>query len=393
MKKYSFKMLKIGSWNIQGVFQKVNNVRVNKLEDSTFTEILEKHDVLCLQETHCGPKESPSSHITTHNAIPICRKISSNNRYFGGMLLLIRKEIREGVKILPNGNPEILGVKLEGTFFGRPEDTFVWFTYAPPLNSPYTRAVDDIFDTLEQKIDTHHNNLIMGDLNGHTGTAPDYIDDANDDHSPITHIEHYTYDTPLERKNMDRRAIDKQGLTILQKCKTWNMRILNGRTRGDRLGTPTRFPTVLPEKPSTIDYALCSSGMMNDILSFQVQPYDGTSDHTCISTALRSTYTMEEGGAELAGGGVRHTRIPFDLDRLDKYHRNLDSDPNMRHLESLVGASSGGGVTQEGVDMIAEKFNELIVSNAEKSFSTRKPRRGPGTVQNKNRGRQPHSAK
>ena len=157
------------------------------------------------------------------------------------MLLFIRKDIKEGVKVIyqENSNPEIIGLKLKSDFFDLTDDTFLWFVYAPPISSPYTKSINDIFDTLEQKLDSQRNNLIMGDLNGHTGVAPDFIDDATDNHSPINEIDFYSYDIPMKRNNVDNRAVDERGHTILEKCKNWNMRILNGRTHGDRIGEPT----------------------------------------------------------------------------------------------------------------------------------------------------------
>ena len=41
---------------------------------------------------------------------------SSNNRYFGGMHLLIRKTICKGVKIFNTDDPDILGITLKKDF-------------------------------------------------------------------------------------------------------------------------------------------------------------------------------------------------------------------------------------------------------------------------------------
>ena len=388
MKKCSFKLLKIGSWNIQGIFQKVNSVKINKLEDPHFIKTLAKHDILCVQETHCGPREFPNSHISTHKAIPICRKISPNNRYYGGMLLFIRKEIKEGVKVIyqENSNPEIIGLKLKSDFFDLTDDTFLWFVYAPPISSPYTKSINDIFDTLEQKLDSQRNNLIMGDLNGHTGVAPDFIDDATDNHSPINEIDFYSYDIPMKRNNVDNRAVDERGHTILEKCKNWNMRILNGRTHGDRIGEPTRYPTILPESPSTIDYALCSSGLLNKVQSFQVQPYEGNSDHACISTSLKTAYSIIDANNKNLKHREKIPRIPFNIDNLETYHQHLDQDLTLTHLETLVNKplEVSNDTTEEKhdiqtrIDNIVESFNKLIITNAEKTSLKGRLRRKPG---------------
>ena len=115
--KYKYTFAKIANWNINGIYQKVNNFKINKLEDPLFLDILKAHDILCLQETHCGQNDMPSDHIPLYDAIPHCRKISSNNRYFGGMLLLVKKTIRKGIKVTHTDDPDILGITLNKEFF------------------------------------------------------------------------------------------------------------------------------------------------------------------------------------------------------------------------------------------------------------------------------------
>ena len=115
----NYNFTKIGCWNIHGAYDKTNSFRINKLEDPCFLKILEAHDILCVQETHCGQNDLSSDHLTQFDSIPHCRKKSSNNRFFGGMLLLIRKSVRRGVKVTNSTVPDILGITLSKEFFGR----------------------------------------------------------------------------------------------------------------------------------------------------------------------------------------------------------------------------------------------------------------------------------
>ena len=75
--QYSF--LRIGSWNIEGAYAKVNNFYVNKLRDDEFVKNAQAHDILCIQETHCGPHDIPTRHLDEFKPTPHCRKKSSNN--------------------------------------------------------------------------------------------------------------------------------------------------------------------------------------------------------------------------------------------------------------------------------------------------------------------------
>ena len=44
-----------GVWNIHGLTVKVNNDRLNKFDDLDFQKMLDNFEILCLQETQCGP--------------------------------------------------------------------------------------------------------------------------------------------------------------------------------------------------------------------------------------------------------------------------------------------------------------------------------------------------
>ena len=91
--KFQEKLLSVGCWNMEGIYEKVNGTYVSKLEDETFLNTLNNFDILCLQETHTSKKDIPK--FEKFVAIPHCREISRNRRYFGGMLLIRRRTLRK----------------------------------------------------------------------------------------------------------------------------------------------------------------------------------------------------------------------------------------------------------------------------------------------------------
>ena len=84
-------------------------------------------------------------------------------------------------------------------------------------------------------LDKNDKSIIMGDLNGSTKTADDFVRDSLDKHSPINNL-FYVKDQVLNRTNMDNTSIDGQGKMILEFCKSSSYRILNGRTHGTKWG-------------------------------------------------------------------------------------------------------------------------------------------------------------
>ena len=84
-----------------------------------------------------------------------------------------------------------------------------------------------------------------------------------------------------KRENFDK--INNHGKCLTELCKNCNLRILNGRTKGDSLGQPTfhnKYGT------STIDYVICNTKLINDIKSLVVQEPSYLSDHSQITTWL-----------------------------------------------------------------------------------------------------------
>ena len=251
-----FNSLTVGCWNIQGVLEKVQSSKINKLDDPFFRSILNKFDILCLQETHLS-QDDTIPEATGYVSIPHCRTKSKNNRYFGGMIIYIKASIRSGTEILRTFDEDALEVKLLKNFFGLSKDIKLLFTYASPINSCYTKArTKNILDKIETHfIDGGHNFIVIGDLNGRTKLGEDFVRDNADNYSPIN-APFYTKDTYLKRQNQDEHNIDCQGKLILNTCKSSALRILNGRTPGDMEGRFTRYPMNLADKPSVIDYAL-----------------------------------------------------------------------------------------------------------------------------------------
>ena len=283
--------LNIGVWNIHGLFSKINNIRYCKLDDPEISKRIADFDVFCFQEIQCSDKDLQFI-IPGFRKFPFTRNVSSNNRFYGGSLLLIKTNIKEGVRIIENNDPEKVWVKFDKTFFNLSKDLYQCFSYAPPLSSPYTQNLDfNVLKRLENDIYRYKlegNVIVGGDFNAKTERELDFVLDQNDHHSPIVDIPIYVGDLPLKRMNYDKHSVDKQGETFLELCRNSRMRILNGRTRGDRFGRFTRYPLAIRESPSTLDYVIADSEIMKDVNYFSVLSNLGLSDHECLSLSVKS---------------------------------------------------------------------------------------------------------
>ena len=107
-----FNHINIGYCNIPGVLEKINNHPEDKLSDPDFSKLVKDLDSFCLSETHVGPDFG--MHLKDFKSIKSCRKVSDNNRYFGGLYVFISNHIKQGVVM--NDHPDIIWIKLRKDF-------------------------------------------------------------------------------------------------------------------------------------------------------------------------------------------------------------------------------------------------------------------------------------
>ena len=86
------KKISISGWNVNGLFQKVNETRVSKLDDIYFKHFM-KSDIIFLSENHLSYKD------------PICMRVSNcrfkeHSRKRWGLAVLIKRTILNGISLI-----------------------------------------------------------------------------------------------------------------------------------------------------------------------------------------------------------------------------------------------------------------------------------------------------
>ena len=117
-----------------------------------------------------------------------------------------------------------------------------------PHQSSYTGKREDIFDLLETDIANYSqegNCILCGDFNARTNTANDYLDyntiseKWDETFLSISNRSSCDSDNLTTRSSLDNKNIDKYGEKLLELCKVSDLRIVNGRVLGDKLGNFT----------------------------------------------------------------------------------------------------------------------------------------------------------
>ena len=119
---------------------------------------------------------------------------------------------------------------------GNENRIFLCGAYIPPINSKYFSP--EIFEELENdnaEFRSKGTVLLSGDFNSGSGKYEDYI--PNDSDNLFDYFMENIF-IPAKRNNYDN-VLNSHGKNLLQICKNFDLRILNGRIRGDSFGNIT----------------------------------------------------------------------------------------------------------------------------------------------------------
>ena len=191
-----------------------------KLKDCTFLNDICGHDIIFLSEIHCSNDDDIS--IDGYECFKLCRSITSKiNRYFGGIAIYYRKELKKGIKFLEHKNDDYVWLKFCKYFFGLNDDYFLCYSYVPPENSSYYKTrKQDTLAYIESDILSYTakgNVLLCGDLNARTGCSHDFIthdDDIGSANSPFYSIDNEI----ITRCSQDSAHLCNRGKQILDLC-------------------------------------------------------------------------------------------------------------------------------------------------------------------------------
>ena len=153
---------------------------------------------------------------------------------------------------------------------------------------------EDIFLVLENGIGRYGSKghvFVIGDLNSRTGMEPDFItfDGLHDGlHCLSDGFIAYEVDQPIPKRKSEDDQLNNFGRNLIQLCKSTGLKIINGRTSGDREGKLTFCNT---NGTSVIDYVLTDKLSMPMVESFEVGCFNEFSDHAPICMSLNSIKT------------------------------------------------------------------------------------------------------
>ena len=275
--------LNIAMWNINGFTP-------NKSLDDDFLKTISNVHLLSLVETWSGG-DNPDISIPGFSLISNSsrKKHKKARRFSGGISIYVKNGLSKGISKLPYSNSDIVWIRLDKNFFNLKKTTFLGVIYFSPENSSGTcQDLNDLYSKLLSDVAQYSSQdvIIQGDFNAYTNTNPDFVT-SDDSPFPVSDNQHYVFDSPSPRNNLDKKQPNNSGKLLLNLCKETGLKILNGRTIGDLQG---KYTCMTYNRCSLVDYTLVSPNLLQGIGSFSVSNMTPISDHCLIICCLLTCF-------------------------------------------------------------------------------------------------------
>ena len=372
----------IGGWNIDGLFKRENNKRINKLDNDEINKIIRGTDIVMLIETHCSHRDTfHFDGYTVHNQIR--PKSPGAKKHFGGLSVLINNDIRSGVTYIPSNNSEFLWLKLCRTFFNLSHDVYLLVVYVCPENSPFSGRAGDIFQLIEADIAKYSQIgkcLVFGDFNGRTAMEPDFCENDENLSKFISDDGTDSIDIASPRNNSDYAPVDKNGRCLLDLCISSGLRILNGRVFGDSLGYHTCFSHN--GNPSTIDYFLASSCLLGNLKYLQIFDPNVNSIHCFLRLSLSTNFSLNLSSEDKYKGMHHAINYKWNDSIALTFERAVKC--NKRSLDCKSFSSK---IPENRVDDLATSLNDFFHKCASDSNMICKRKSGQNSTSRKNKNK------
>lgn len=210
--------------------------------------------------------------------------------------------------------------------------------------------------------------LLCGDFNARTSNLIDFIqdDDNNENINECPIPSNYCEDFPIPRNQLDQTK-NLHGKLLIDICRDFQMRILNGRFLGDSLGYFTFYNS---NGQSIVDYMIATSSIFYDINYFIVHSPVEFSDHCLISLYMKSNIQRK---ITQNPNKTYIGQYKWDENVREAYKDALlekDSIDNILTLNSLIEDDKF-----EDIDTLVSNLNNIYIQAASKTLIFKRPRR------------------
>ena len=154
------------------------------------------------------------------------------------------------------------------------------------------------------------------------------------------------------------------GAYTIQLCQTFDFKILNGRTSGDKIGNMTYFKNELGA--STIDYNLCNFNFFNFIDDFLVLPMTGLSDHSKLIRIFKKNISRPEDQSDNYKWKILQSKFEWDPNKINEFSTALSTQ--LAVINEISQRIEAGIIDRAG-----ESIQKLFIDAAKSCLGQKKP--------------------
>ena len=258
----------------------------------------------------------------------------------------------------------LLGKKVSKNLLSTDTDLFICGVYVPPEKSSYFD--EHVFEELENDItyfNSKGNTMILGDFNARTNTLADFV--PKDGNQFINDVSETSLH-PKIRQNFDT-TINNHGKHLINICKNTDLRILNGRTKGDSLGRPTFHGK---NGISSIDYIICDQETFQNVNHFIVKQPTYLSDHSQL-IAWIDIYQPTLNTSNVGEQTPLH-KLPLKFEwsnnATDIFRQKLKSTEIQEKLNNFTQSTFSND--QDGINECMMQFQDIFIDASKKSLNS-----------------------
>ena len=256
------------TWNINGLSSKSFG---DKLLNRDFLTTVDHCDFVILTEIWSRSKLDISGFKSFTS---LSNQKTFPGRKSGGISFLFKDKFENHISMIQSSN-NFLWCKLSKEIWRYSKDVYACGVYIPPQNSPHFHS--EIFEQLSLDLTYYQAKghvILLGDFNAPTGTYPDSVSKAGNN---LIENDRSEVSLNLSMRHSFDGNINSHGKQLLEVCKHFDLRILNGRTNGDTLGRPTYHGK---NGTSVVNYIICHQDLFYEIDHFIVKQPSYLSDHS-----------------------------------------------------------------------------------------------------------------
>ena len=339
----SEKSLKILSFNVE-------NLRP-KLDDPQFLSLMEEHDLCLFTETWLPNDDKiglPSFWDFHFTRV----KKSKHGRYSGGISAFVKKNLKNGVKVI-SMKEGFLWLKIEKDVFALNNHLFLCVAYIPPQYSKSFCSINvDYFKELSQSIAKFSNEgdiMLTGDFNSRLGCPVEMCHECFED------LDRFLPPTSTVFTDVPPRATSVQnqyGKNLIKVCQSFNLYVANGRTPGDRLGN---FTCYTSRGPSMVDLIIGDHCSIKSIKRLHVLPPTFNSVHCPLSFVISCGTSKSLAVKKLE---PRPAKVKWNTDKEEVFIRTVQK-ADWGNLEKLLSDDS-----TDSVELVAEGVSKYLTEAA-----------------------------